>query len=333
LVVNEKAQTRNYPLINRPNSIGLPVIWFTCLLLLTFVGCNSIDGGTQTATPYEFASDLENQVTRNADSLRQGRQIFWVGGCASCHGMPGSTEMDHPVLGGGLALNTPYGVFTVPNISPDQATGIGGWSEMDFANAMLRGVSPAGEHYFPAFPYASYAKMTHQDIRNLWSYLQTLPPVANEVAERDLRFPFNGRNVARLWNQLFFKPKKGIPLTEASAEIARGQYLVEGPGHCAECHTPRGVFGGFNYARWLSGGPALDGEGVVPNITPHETGLAGWSIDDIVYSLTPGMTHAEAGSFGEGMESVRRNIAMLPKQDQRAIAAYLMALPPVATRQ
>jgi len=236
--------------------------------------------------------------------------------------------MTQPQLGGGRELETRFGVFIAPNISPDLVTGLGGWSEAEFSNAMVKGISPNGTHYYPTFPYTSYARMRDQDISDLWAYLKTLPAVKNDVAQHDMRFPLGNRSAAGLWKQVFFKPGQSIALTQSTAEILRGQYLVEGAGHCAECHTPRSSLGGFDYARWMAGS-LPDSESFAPNITPDETGLGGWTQAEILKALEPEMTHAEAGQFEDGMEAVRRNLAEIPLEDRRAIAAYLMALPPV----
>lgn len=302
-------------------TVGLRYIWITLLCGFGLVGCNSPNS--------EHGPVVDSAVL---PSVEAGRQVFGVGGCKSCHIEPNAPETTPPRLGGGVKLTTQFGVFFAPNISPDPKTGIGNWSEADFFNAMQNGLSPKREHYFPTFPYPSYARMTDQDIRNLWAYLKTLPPVENVVPGHDVRFPLRSRRAAGLWKQLYFKPERPIPILETSAEISRGQYLVEGPGHCAECHTPRGAFGGFDYTRWLAGGDAPDGEGWVPNITPHDTGLGDWSKDEIVASLTPRSTHYDAEPDALGMDSVRRNLAVLSIADRRAIAAYLMALKPVPTK-
>lgn len=259
-----------------------------------------------------------------------GRAMFWAGGCASCHATPGPEAGGAPRLGGGRELVTRYGTFRAPNISPDEATGIGGWTEQDFANAMLRGVSPRGGHYYPAFPYTSYGRMTGRDVKSLWAYLQTLPPVANEVAGHDLRFPVANRRAAGLWKNLFFRPAQVVRIADRSAELARGQYLVEGPGHCGECHTPRNALGGLDYDRWLAGGAMPDGSGRAPNITPGAPAIGGQTIDGITRTLEPALSHGQSGGSGFAMEAVRRNLAELSPGDRRAIAAYLKAVPAVA---
>ena len=168
-----------------------------------------------------------------------GERIFYAGGCASCHAAPEAKGEDKLKLAGGLELNTPFGLFRVPNISPDPETGIGGWSTLDFVNAVMRGVSPGGAHFYPAFPYASYARMRIEDVIDLKAFMDTLPPVSNRVAGHELGFPFNIRRGVGLWKRLYLSDAPVLALADASEAVRRGQYLVEGPGHCGECHTSR----------------------------------------------------------------------------------------------
>lgn len=257
-----------------------------------------------------------------------GEVMFWAGGCASCHAAPKSKGDARFVLGGGLELKTPFGIFRAPNISPDGDNGIGNWSNSDFATAMLKGVNPAGAHYFPAFPYTSYARMNNQDVMDLWAFLKTLPKTTNKVADHDVPFPFNIRRAVGLWKWLYFKPGKVLEIADATPQIARGQYLVEGPGHCGECHTQRNFLGGMDYSRWLAGGKAPEGDEFIANITPHKTGIGDWSVEDIAYSLESGFTPS-FDTFGSSMVEVQENMAELPAKDREAIAAYLKAVPAV----
>jgi len=267
----------------------------------------------------------------------RGETVFWAGGCTSCHSTPGSKFDDKLVLAGGLELKTPFGTFRAPNISPDSAQGLGGWSLRDFANSMKRGVSPAGQHHYPAFPFTSYARMTDGDIADLFAFIKTLPPSNNAVPDHDLGFPFNIRRGLGLWKLLFLDPAPVAAVDTSDAKLARGQYLVEALGHCGECHTPRNPIGGLDNSRWLAGGvgPETTADGKpekIPNITPHETGLAGWSEKDISYGLETGFT-PEFDSFGSSMVAVQENMAKLPAEDREAIAAYLKAVPAVASRE
>lgn len=274
------------------------------------------------------AADLPDHV---ADAAH-GEDIFNIGGCASCHAADKAEGDERLKLGGGLRLATPFGVFVVPNISPDSETGIGGWTPVDFANSMLKGVSPQGAHYYPAFPYGSYAKMRPEDVLDLWAYLQTLPAVSKPNEPNELSFPFNVRRGIGLWKLANLSSAPVAYLDGASEEVLRGQYLVEGPGHCAECHTRRDLTGALDLALWMAGGPNPDGKGTIPNITPHERGLGGWSESDIAYSLESGFT-PDFDTLGGSMAAVVRNTSRLSGEDRSAIAAYLRALPPLSTAQ
>lgn len=261
-----------------------------------------------------------------AGDAARGEQVFWAGGCASCHAAPGATGDARLELAGGVRLETEFGVFVAPNISQDKQDGIGSWSAGDLANAMLRGVSPQGDHYYPAFPYASYARMEPGDIADLHAFLQTLPGIAGAAQAHELGFPFTFRRGLGLWKRLYLSDDPVVALDSPSDEVLRGQYLVEGPGHCGECHTPRNLAGGIDKSRWLAGAAAAEGSGNVPNITTGEGGIGDWSQDDIAALLDSGFT-PDFDSVGGSMAAVVRNMAELPAEDREAMAAYLKAIP------
>lgn len=255
-----------------------------------------------------------------------GETLFWAGGCASCHAAPGAEGDAKLVMSGGVRLASDFGTFIAPNISPDPDAGIGAWSISDFANAMLAGVSPDGGHYYPAFPFTSYTRMTDRDIANLFAFLKTLAPSPVASLPHEVGFPFNIRRSLGGWKLLFFTDQPRVALAGDDAQIARGQYLVEGPGHCGECHTPRNPIGGFAGDAWLSGAQNPDGEGVIPNLTPGGKSISGWSASDIAYYLESGFT-PDFDSVGGSMVDVQKNMAKLTSGDRDAIAAYLKALP------
>ncbi len=263
-------------------------------------------------------------------NLDNGRTMFDIGGCASCHATPSQNpgEVERTRLGGGLALKSPFGTFYVPNISPDVADGIGGWSEADFVTALWKGTS-RGRHLFPSFPYTSYQRMALGDVRDLFAYLKTLPPVAGRVRGHDLAFPFSIRRLVGIWKLLFLH---GEPFSAESAQAERGSYLVNAPGHCAECHSPRNFLGGIVESQRFAGGPAADGKGWVPNITPAalqhwgDDGTA-WKAKDIASYLADGMN--PAGDYAGGtMAEVIGNTSLLSAADRDAIAGYIYSLPP-----
>lgn len=258
----------------------------------------------------------------------KGQRIFYAGGCASCHAAPGAQGDAKLRLTGGVRLKTDFGTFVTPNISPDKADGIGAWTPVDLANAMLRGVSPEGEHYYPAFPYTSYARMAPQDVFDLFAFLQTLPTVSGRAPPHEVSFPFNIRRGLGLWKKLYLSPEPVIALAADAPEPQKlGRYLVEGPAHCGECHTPRDAIGGAKRDQWLAGAKAAEGQGNVPNITSGEGGIGDWSEEDIVALLESGMT-PEFDWVGGAMADVVENTAKLTAEDRAAIAAYLKAVPP-----
>jgi mono/diheme cytochrome c family protein len=257
-------------------------------------------------------------------NVANGREMFYAGGCASCHATPG--QDDKTKLGGGLGLKSPFGTFHVPNISPDPNDGIGKWSEADFVTAMQKGTSPDGRHYFPAFPYGSYQHMRLEDVRDLFAHLKTLPAVQGKVRDHDVPFPFNVRRLVGGWKFLFLDGKPFQPDAAKSAEWNRGAYLVNGPGHCAECHSPRNALGGIVTAQRFAGGPNPEGEGWVPNIT--QKSLGDYSDKDIAYLLETGQT-PDGDSVGGSMTAVIRNTSQLDPEDRNAMAAYIKGLAPV----
>jgi mono/diheme cytochrome c family protein len=257
----------------------------------------------------------------------RGERIFWAGGCTSCHARPKSEGPARMELPGGLELKTQFGTFVVPNISPHPGDGIGTWSLADFANAMMRGVSPSGEHYYPAFPYTSYTRMRPTDVADLYAFMKTLPAVEGEASSQQLGFPFNIRRGIGLWKRLYLSDRPVLALGEGTPEnVPAGQYLVEGPGHCGECHTPRQFTGGLKKDQWLAGAVAAEGKGIVPNITGGEGGIGEWSEGDIASFLETGFT-PDFDTVGGSMVAVQKNTAELSSEDREAIAAYLKAVP------
>jgi mono/diheme cytochrome c family protein len=259
-----------------------------------------------------------------APNLSNGLITFNAGGCSSCHAVPG--QPDRTRLGGGLAIPSPFGTFYAPNISPDLVDGIGRWTEAEFVNAVTRGISPAGFHYFPAFPYTSYAHAKGEDISDLFAYLKTLAPVTGKVRDHDVPFPFNIRRNIGIWKLLFMDGKPFVPDPARSIRWNRGAYLVNGLGHCAECHSPRNFLGGIIAAQRFAGGPNPEGEGWVPNIT--QKGIGEWSEKDIVAFLKTGEM-PDGDSAGGSMVRVIKNTSQLSDEDRADIAEYIKSLPPV----
>jgi mono/diheme cytochrome c family protein len=256
--------------------------------------------------------------------LENGKVMFYAGGCASCHASTG--QRDATRLGGGLALESRFGTFYAPNISPDRDDGIGRWNEADFITALWKGTSPQGQHYYPAFPYTSYQRIALDDARDLFAYLRTLPAVAGKAPPHQVPFPLNWRRLLGGWKFLFLDGQPFRPDPSKSAQWNRGAYLVNGPGHCAECHSPRNLLGGIEAGMRFAGGPDIEGKGWVPNIT--QKGLADYSEKNIAYLLETGQT-PDGDSVGGAMTAVIRNTSQLPAADREAMAVYLKSLAPV----
>jgi len=295
---------------------------FTILLIVLIVL------GVPIALGLTRAERIDNaQLGSHSPNADNGRTLFLAGGCASCHATP--EQDDKMRLGGGLALPTQFGTFRAPNISPHVRDGIGNWSEAQFASAMLKGTSPKDEHYYPAFPYTSYQRMALGDVRDLFAFIKTLPPVEGRAPAHDLPFPFNLRAGIGLWKVRYLDGQPFRLATSQSAQWNRGAYLVEGPGHCAECHSPRDIAGGIVPQQRYAGGPNPTGEGRVPNITQHVDGLGDWTEADIETLLESGNTPSFDKVGGE-MAAVVRNTAQLSPEDRKAMAHYLKSLPAVS---
>jgi mono/diheme cytochrome c family protein len=254
----------------------------------------------------------------------KGELVFWASGCASCHMAASAKGQGQLVLTGGQRFPSDFGTFVAPNISQDPDHGIGGWSLLDLANALTRGVSPEGAHYYPALPYASYAKMRLQDVADLHAFLKTLPPDPTPSQPHDLGFPFSLRRTIGLWKLLYLNDDWVVP-GSLTPTAERGRYIAEALAHCGECHTPRTALGGMDTARWLGGAPNPSGQGRIPNVTPAKLG---WTAPDIVQYLTTGFT-PEFDSVGGHMAHVVGNMARLPEGDRQAVAEYLRAVPDV----
>jgi mono/diheme cytochrome c family protein len=287
-------------------------------LIIVIVGCA---GFLVITMPQVVPETALGPYTPN---LQNGRTMFVAGNCASCHATPDQEDMTR--LGGGGAMKTPFGTFNTSNISPDENDGIGAWSEAQFVTALVKGTSPDRAHYYPAFPYTSFQRMTFADIRDLFAYIKTLPKVTGKPPPHDLSFPFNLRIALGGWKFLFLDGKPFQPDPAQSAQWNRGAYLANGPAHCAECHSPRNVFGALIPSQRFAGGKDYEGEGFVPNIT--QKGLGDWSEKDIATMLESGDL-PDGDRIGGAMVKVVRNTRQLSSEDRAAIATYIKSLPPV----
>lgn len=256
-------------------------------------------------------------------NVARGLYIAKAAGCVGCHT---EDKPDAEPFAGGRALETPFGTFFGPNITPHPQAGIGKWSEQDFVRALHLGVRPDGAHYYPAFPYPSFTRITEQDLRDLWAYLRSLAPSAKPNKPHELRFPFGWRWLAGIWNMVFFTPERFAPDPARNATVNRGAYLANALGHCGECHTPRNFLGVLQRDRQFAGAKLGDGP-TAPNLTP--TRLKDTSDAELKEFLLSAMT-PDGDVAAESMaEVVRNTTSQLSPQDMDALIAYLRSLPPL----
>lgn len=254
------------------------------------------------------------------DAIERGRYVAIASDCTACHTKP---ESKLP-LAGGYSISTPFGGIYASNITPDSETGIGNWTERDFFRAVRHGKGKEGEHLYPAMPYNAYVKLTDQDMHDLWMYLRSVKPIHYQVPETNLGFPYNIRLAMMGWNLLFFRNEGFQVNNSKSAEWNRGAYLVEGPEHCAACHTAKNLIGGDS-SDYLQGGNL--GEWHAPDITPNpHVGIGRWSEQQVMDYLKLGSNHVAVAS-GPMAEAVTNSTQHLTEADLRAIAVYLKQVP------
>ncbi|HAO41766.1 MULTISPECIES: cytochrome c [unclassified Afipia] len=284
-------------------------------------------GITLVAVVFWLVTTPRPRFDRNDQSLEggnaeRGQLVFAAGDCGSCHASPG--QSDRYRLGGGMALASPYGLFRIPNISPDERDGIGLWSAADIANAVLSGVSPKGQHYYPAFPYPSFARMDVADVKDLAAFLKTLPKVSGRAPPHDLSLVFKLRRTLGLWKSLYLHQDAIVRDVTKGDAWNRGRYLADSIAHCAECHSTRNLLGAIKPSEAYAGGLDPEGVGYIPNITPAAIG--DWTVAQITEILNTGVTPTH-GPVGSSMADVVTNTAMMPQSDREAIAIYIKSLP------
>jgi len=289
------------------------------LLLIFLVGAA---GAWFATAPRPLPDDALAGLEADAEA---GEIIFAAAGCASCHLAPEVTEGEggEVLLPGGRRFESAFGTFIAPNISTDAEHGIGAWTDVEIASAIMRGVSPEGQHYYPAFPYTSYARAEMQDVADLIAYLRTLPADSTPSLDHEVGFPFNIRRSLGGWKLLFARGNDWVITGDLTAEEERGRYLAEALGHCGECHTPRNALGGSIKSRWLAGAENPSGEGTIPGLTPAQLG---WSAGEIAEYLKSGFT-PDFDTAGGEMVDVITNTAQLTDADRAAIGAYIAGLP------
>lgn len=279
----------------------------------------------QVATPEVGA--LSAAALADPALVARGAYLAAAGDCAGCHSVRGG-----PPYAGGRSIPTPFGTISGPNLTPDAATGIGHWSFADFWRALHHGQRKDGQWLYPAFPFTSYTKVTPEDARAIFAYLRSLAPVRRETDAAKLSFPYNLRSTLAVWRARYFQPGVFQPDSQQSAAWNRGAYLVQGLGHCNECHAPRNAWGA-TIGAWLSGGEIPRQDWYAPDLSMQANGgLQGWTTGDVVELLKTG--HAAKGAaFGPMADVVADSTQYLGDADLDAIATYLASLPPREARQ
>jgi len=268
-------------------------------------------------------------VSANAADIERGEYLLHAAGCIGCHT---ADQEDAVPLAGGHALETPFGTFYTPNITPDIETGIGAWSDEDFVNALWHGTAPGGSRYYPAFPYTSYTGMRREDILDIKAFLFSLAPVQNANRDHELEWYLFTRLAAWGWQLLNFRAARFAADSEHDAEWNRGAYLVRHLGHCGECHTPRNALGKSLIEQELAGNPSGPNGKKVPNITTsRDAGIGRWSLSEIEFFLEIGMLPDGDFTGGAMAPVVDDNTGLLTAEDRRAIALYLRSVRPSDT--
>jgi mono/diheme cytochrome c family protein len=281
-------------------------------------------GGGHAPTP-RSASKVSAATLADPQLLAQGRYLAIVGDCAGCHTAQGGAP-----LAGGRVIVTPFGDIPAPNITPDRETGLGDWSFEDFWQALHAGKGRHGELLYPAFPYTSYTHVSRDDALAMFAWLQSLPPVHQPDGKSSLAFPYSVRNSLKAWRALYFREGGFKPDSARSAEWNRGAYLVQGLGHCNECHAARDSLGGTPADVHLTGGQIPVQNWYAPDLsTRRHGGLEGWSAQDIVDLLKTGQS-AKGAAFGPMAAVVSGSTQHMSDADLHAIASYLQSLPPRA---
>lgn len=262
------------------------------------------------------------QLDASTQIINKGEYLARLGDCIACH-----TEPNGPAFAGGRAMPTPFGALYVPNITPDDETGIGQWTADEFYRMMHTGITRDGSLMYPAMPYPSYTQVTREDSDAIYAYLMSITPIKRKNREHELRFPYNNRDLLIGWRTLYFKEGEYQPNPKQSAEWNRGAYLVKGLGHCAMCHTAVNALGGSSEAKEFEGGMIPNQNWYAPSLTSNrEAGLGNWTIKEITDLLQAGVSH-RGTVYGPMAEVVFNSLQYMTDEDAKAMAVYLKALP------
>jgi mono/diheme cytochrome c family protein len=264
-----------------------------------------------------------SDVLASEDLLEHGRYVFYAAGCISCH-------TSDQVMAGGRPIVTPFGTFHPPNVTPHKEYGIGAWTEENFVRALREGLNPHGEHYYPAFPYPSYTRMTRLDMQSLYAYLMSLPASSGELRPHNIYWPFSFRSMISLWKSGRFSPGEYSANPGKTPQWNRGAYLVDALGHCSECHTPRNYMGAPRRDHYLAGTCEGPNGKRVPNITPdRETGIGRWTYEELSTFLATGKR--PDGRYTDSLmaEVLGNSCMQLTAYDLQSMATYLQSVPPI----
>ncbi|WP_205737891.1 cytochrome c [Granulosicoccus antarcticus] len=288
------------------------------ILLLSSLlsGCSEDTQPQASLSP--LASHFDNVVER-------GQYLAQAGDCTACH-----TQMGEPEFSGGKAIPTPFGKIYTSNLTSDKLTGLGEWNADEFWQAMHHGKSRDGRSLYPAFPYPSYSLVTRDDSDALFAYLQTVPAVEQLPPENELRFPYNTQLALNTWRALFFRPEAFSPNEQQTESWNRGAYLVQGLGHCAACHTPRGALGNSKTDIDLSGAHIEELGWDAVSLTRGV--LSEKDKQGLVELLQTGVNERDVLS-GPMAEVVLHSLQYLKSDDLGAMADYLSSLPEKATEK
>ena len=284
-----------------------------------FVGGAPVDlaaykGPSPTGVPPELLS---------ADARAQGEYITRMADCEACH-----TAMGGAPFAGGRPFVLPFGTIYAPNITPDRETGIGKWTDAEFVRAVHKGIAADGSRLYPAFPYASYTMLTDADVLAIKAYLFSLTPVREANKPNTFSFPFNQRWLMAFWSAFFNRDERFRPIPEQSPEWNRGAYLAEAAGHCGECHTPRNLLQAMNERQKFAGGVA-EGWNAYNITSDPDSGVGGWSAEELAAYLRNGHTHGRGTASGPMGEAVDLSLSKLTPSDIAALVTYVRSVRPI----
>ncbi len=287
---------------------------FLVLVVLVVLGTGGVF-----ATLQQWSLPEPTNIVRVPGDIKRGAYLARLSGCVACH-----TTKEGAPLAGGVRLQSKFGTFISPNITPDLENGIGRWTFSQFERAVRQGISPLGHSYYPAFPFEFYAALSDRDISDIWEALKSVPPSANISQNHQVGFPFNIRDGLKVWRTYFSQTYKYAPDESRSDGWNRGKYLVEGPTHCAACHTPRNVFGGLTAQAGLAGDPQMLDGGKSPSLIASSLLQNGWTLDNLQTALRSGITPNGDVLGGSMAEVIHGGTSYLLDEHLQDMALYLL---------